>query len=438
MSDITSVANPNDSTMSMEERDKGIQQVLTTWNLAGAMSSVELLRLLAVAFKRATSQRPKLQSLVLLDLPPEILHLILDNEDETVARLFGATCRYLRNISQSYIFRNRNLTVHREFIDWTHAQTLGNEETIPYFNNTLERARNIVLQRADMIQNRPDIQKSVLHLTVHQNWNLFCMGHTSFSATFFTPIYKAVCETLPLLTSLRVLKMKNWVITIDLLHQLRFLTCLHTLEIKYCSSNLSLPIQAPQLASVLNVYFSFFFRVDMSSWIIISICPSIQNLSMVASDEENALPEISLPPPDIEATVNPFRTLRKLVVTYRDLDEVQTLTSSMRAARLQSSSGQIPLTHLKIGIEDGIYSGAMFDLIDTLSGSSLECLVLTGVINTEPDLLDRIARALPNLLELTLIGYTAVEMGSTEWTQNVLDYAPYFSLFRRLRLFRME
>ena len=53
---------------------------------------------------------PKFQSLILTSLPPEVLHIVMDNEDKTVPyktvpRLFGATCRYLNAIARQYIFK---------------------------------------------------------------------------------------------------------------------------------------------------------------------------------------------------------------------------------------------------------------------------------------------------------------------------------------------
>ena len=55
----------------------------------------------------ALHPKPKFQSLLLLHLPPEILHIILDDEtgNYKVARLSSATCRYLRTIAHPYIFK---------------------------------------------------------------------------------------------------------------------------------------------------------------------------------------------------------------------------------------------------------------------------------------------------------------------------------------------
>lgn len=56
---------------------------------------------------------------------------------------------------------------------------------------------------------------------------------------FFQPIYKAVHDIMPGLTSLRVLKLSKWKLTADLLGQLPFLTRLHTLEVRFCISQVS-------------------------------------------------------------------------------------------------------------------------------------------------------------------------------------------------------
>lgn len=52
-----------------------------------------------------THTEPKFQSIILTSLPPEVLHIIMDNEDKAVPRLFGATCRYLNDVARPYIFK---------------------------------------------------------------------------------------------------------------------------------------------------------------------------------------------------------------------------------------------------------------------------------------------------------------------------------------------
>ena len=48
---------------------------------------------------------PRIQTLCLLDLPPEILHIIVGRYDNHNARRLGSTCRCLHSISHSYIYR---------------------------------------------------------------------------------------------------------------------------------------------------------------------------------------------------------------------------------------------------------------------------------------------------------------------------------------------
>lgn len=63
---------------------------------------------------------PKFQLLCLRDLPPELIHYIMDIAGVDGARRLGATCRLLREISSSYIFEVllRPYQAHDYLLTW--------------------------------------------------------------------------------------------------------------------------------------------------------------------------------------------------------------------------------------------------------------------------------------------------------------------------------
>ena len=78
---------------------------------------------------------------------------------------------------------------------------------------------------------------------------------------------------------------------------------------------------------------------------------------------------------------------------------------------------------------------ALFDFIDLLGSTSLESLVLFEISYVGLDLLERLARALPNLLELTLIKSTLNYLGLCDWGFTPWEYALSFPQFARLHYF---
>ncbi|KAK7690477.1 hypothetical protein QCA50_005575 [Cerrena zonata] len=105
------------------DKELDIQLYLARWNAHRAMSSGELMQHIAsVSRAIELSPDPKLQTLLLTGLPPEILYMIMDFEDKSIARSFGATCRRFHTISRSYIFRERELKLDHGEIDWVRSE----------------------------------------------------------------------------------------------------------------------------------------------------------------------------------------------------------------------------------------------------------------------------------------------------------------------------
>ena len=62
--------------------------------------------------------KPKIQKLFLLDLPDELLDLVLQQGGSNVVRLLSRTCRHMRTLVTPYIYR---VSQHRVLPQWNLA-----------------------------------------------------------------------------------------------------------------------------------------------------------------------------------------------------------------------------------------------------------------------------------------------------------------------------
>lgn len=96
------------------------------------------------------------------------------------------------------------------------------------------------------------------------------------------------------------------------------------------------------------------------------------------------------------------------------------------------------MTHFKLNVDGGLSRRYLFELLDAMNGCLVENLVLDGIRYAQPDLLAKIAQALPELRGLTLI-YRACDLQLTanfiEWPLPSWEYASHFSAFKKLQYF---
>ena len=315
-------------------------------------------------------------------------------------------------------------------------------EPVPNFGEILEHSRRAFLQRAKTLQTHPDVQKYTQRLTLSVQT---VASRLNRYQTVFIPVYKAICDTLPHLSSLRILVLKKINLTTMLLEQLRQLHFLHTLEIKSCVSDVPYTPQLCQLSSILNLLLDIDDIELTSSLITLAMFPRIKNLSVQRSDSWSPRPFADLAPPQFWHEVNPFMTLRKLLFPYPcSSSTFATLMTWMEAALTRCSQRCLPLTHLKIILDTNVTGAKLIDFLRLLAKTSLESLVIVGIPNPRPTFFSTISELLPNLLELTLtyvphdddfmeIDFEAFSLSN--WPFSPYNYARSFSSFNRLSYF---
>lgn len=169
-------------------------------------------------------------------------------------------------------------------------------------------------------------------------------------------------------------------------------------------------------------------------WQLLKSFINLRNLTICSGPFSTAFP-----PPVFRASYNPFKTVERLVVNDVVLGDIPTLSTWIRAA----SSPQMPssrLTHFKLnGGAGGIHTARLFDLLETLSGSPMQFLVLDGLHYAKLDLIDRVAAAFPDLISLTLCYRKSERQKKTRsviWPYPSWQYAARFARFHSLEAFR--
>ena len=298
-----------------------------------------------------------------------------------------------------------------------------------YCTKVAEQALSHFQQYAETLRRRQDIQKYTVRMTITGVPPYF--AKVAFSAgpqpPWLLSLYDTVCDTIPYFASLTLLVFQNWDLSEHLVEQLKYLTVLHTLDVQDCTLS---SFTLPELPSVRKLFLYISETEQVESEYVIGMCPAIENISIVNYSEDSE-------PEPFDEEGNPFRTLRKFQYG-RIYNRIQfiTLTSNISSAITHSPDRRIPLTHLKIRFEEvEIDLDTLFHFVDLLGSTSLESLVLLGMSYVQLDLLERIARAVPDLLELTLLKSTQNETGQCRWPCTPWTYALSFPHFNRLRHF---
>ena len=336
--------------------------------------------------------------------------------------------------------------------DWCKFDTVKDSSIPSYLDETLDRVRKSFMEHMEILQ-KPDVRRYVLGLSISNQCDGSIYGYPNINDNpertqgFFAPIYEVASKALPHLTSLRTLNLFSWEISLDGLNRIARLPHLHTLILSNCISSVRSPtsVQLPKIPSIRNLHFRFSEEAQVDSWIFLAMCPKVENLSVTTPRRTDTWHTSFAFPNFGVAYVYPFWTLRKWLISCIHSEFIEVVSFWILDRIHLLPGGRLPLTHLKIRIEDSISSDMISELLHALGHTSLKSLVLIGIHYAEPELLDRIAHTLPDLSELTLFYRKSLifeddaESDSLNelinWPQPALDYVSHFASFKALQYF---
>ncbi|PCH42330.1 hypothetical protein WOLCODRAFT_137848, partial [Wolfiporia cocos MD-104 SS10] len=171
---------------------------------------------------------PILQRKYLTDLPPELIHRIMDVAELEEARLLAATCREFREISADYIYRTRSLILGDESLRYLFDDDLGADIT---------QYREKFQSEVDFLQSRADIMQRIHSLSIYSCWgvgSLEKVGLEPGSSTheeFFAPMERGITRALDGTFNLLQLPIGNFGITGSMISAISSLSSLSFLAL---------------------------------------------------------------------------------------------------------------------------------------------------------------------------------------------------------------
>ncbi|OBZ72252.1 hypothetical protein A0H81_07928 [Grifola frondosa] len=387
------------------------------------------------------NNEPIFQRIFLLDLPPEILHYIMDVAGLDETRRLGGCCRILREISIPYIYTSRTLALSSrplmKFKDSVLRDVCTNHESL---KGVSQAARARFLKDIEFLMSRPDILGRIRNLRVSNEWGhdlLSWAGLHSDSTDycpFYAPILRTIGDVIVSAPSLQKLS-SNDIITRELLLCVAANSSLRTLDLRSCRF---MPINGPTrelpvIKSVVNVYLSVLAPRYDEILNIIGILPNLRFLTISGAPDCGVL----LPPEYFRARHNPFRSLERLILTYFVHFHAAELATWIHDA-LRTPGASLRLTHVKIHTRLPVSQRSVDTLIDALKHAPLQTLALEGLSYVGLDLFDRLASSLPNLYDLTLINRHNGRQRKSQaniWPYPMWEYAKRMAGFKRLRYF---
>ncbi|KAK7690463.1 hypothetical protein QCA50_005561 [Cerrena zonata] len=382
-----------------------------------------------IAFSDIISKHPTpvFQRICLCNLPPELIHRIMEYLTATDARRFGYTCQVFRKISLQYIYDEEWLILDPRFAQEGLINDAGELDAPPETIKALTlEARRRFARRAEFICRNPDISKQLRSLRISGCWRIPLLDIDLVKdecrrQEYYQPVFENMIRVLSRAPKVHTLVMANFKIPLAVAEAITSLPCLTTLDFSGCQPTFDyISIQS---ASITNLVIQVDDALDI--W---NVLPGMANIRVLhVEGSPKALTSI---PSTTSASTNPFKTIERLVFLNLCYEDVSKLCAWIQEARGNDPSR---LTHVKLQLDEdkGFDVGQIHEIIQTLRGDSLEVLVLNGVDYGEAVLFQWFADAFPYLRSLTVHYLRTLDWPSLCW-----DYARTLSSLKHLKYFQ--
>ncbi|CAL1717008.1 unnamed protein product [Somion occarium] len=375
---------------------------------------------------------PLLQRRCLHDLPPELIHHIMELSDPVNARRLGYTSRFFRSISLRYIYDEYWLILDPRVGDFVTSD--GDVDAPPeLLTEYVLKAQTTFLTRAGFICDNPYVWKNLRTLHISGCWRLpqlqvEVMQNDTIRQLYYQPIFEGICAVLSRTAELRALNMANFKIPLEVANTITSLPNLRTLDLSGCQPLFGDVLTPSQSATNLVI----FMQDNLDSWRILFGMKNIRVLHVHTCMDS----QTSSLPFALSDAANPFKTVERLIYVNLSHVDVFRLCSWIREANPGQHSR---LTHVKLTYPGDRRFDAveLAEILNALRGAPMEYFILDGVGFAEASLLEWIAAAFPNLYSLTLFYIRNVrDFCDIYWPSTDREYARAMSGFTRLKYFK--
>ncbi|KAI0076033.1 hypothetical protein K474DRAFT_1772858 [Panus rudis PR-1116 ss-1] len=426
-------------------------EFLMKWNCAGSFTPTEfkehILRNMDLVLGPA---RPKIQTLCLHHLPPELLMIITKNLSPKDALHLGSTCRLLRELSIPFI--HDDVTIRLPF-PYALRTVLADSELSDRYHMLAVHYRygqERVIEQLRFLRRHPNYTQKIKYLRVvdksapdlHKyEWEL---REDFLSPPLLHSLQKnvhSVDRLLPAILSrspnVRNLHFMSWKITMPILKSLASMTQLRRLEFFDCAASFDVAAELSALPSELSVtnmslsHYNCGEEHVLDLWLVTRACPHLQHLTFGVQTDDYY--RISIPLTEFTTVVNPFKTLRTVI-----LDNLVPVDVQMLSTWISLVNSPLPLERFKLVVEGGLNRQEILQLLNALSPAKLKYLVIDGLRWAEPVLLGQIAQTFPDLVSLILhYRESGIQYKSKPavWPYTSGEYAPHLANLQHLRHF---
>lgn len=312
-------------------------------------------------------------------------------------------------------------------------QSISAEEKTAYIQAQARNGYRALLEEIDFVLARPEILNSIhilgllgmrygfvrdmLNLDVGSQEYMDLFGHIESRGSL-------VLERTPNIESINL---TNLCLSPDMLQAISASHKLRRLVTSSCQMTRS---PNPLQFSFINATLSFSSPETLSLWALVESCPNLRFLHILPSDEVTSIG----PDAEIRERYNPFTSLERLILTRFEHLDILFFVQWLREAPI------LMLTHFWLeGGRSGIFPLHTVNLLLALHTAPLQVLILDGLHQAEPSLLEQIAALFPYLRGLTLFYRDSSRQTRTRsvvrWPHASWEYAPYFRGFHRLEFF---
>ncbi|CCM06320.1 uncharacterized protein FIBRA_08572 [Fibroporia radiculosa] len=395
----------------------------------------------------SSESQPIFQKLFLLDLPPEIIHHVMELTDVEGARLLGATCHAMYDISLSHKYKCRYLALKfnpdMESVGVDTSDEIYMEKMREYLHSHLFSTLQELSQDITFLLSRTDITQRIRNLSLGNQWSsdhlalagLDLSDDPNAYATFFAPVCKGFESVLTRASDVVDLCLST-TISPQMLFAMAAMANLRTLEIIDCRFSTRPQTQLPRLTSVINASFIITSDDDDDADEVLLLLASLPNLRMLCVDGSPYKP-FRMHQIGFDKGDEPPRRIERISLAQIARDQLPVLGIWIRRAA-ELNDGRSCLTHFKLEVEYGLGRDELADLISALRGAPMDTLILDGLAYVGLDLFADISSAFPGLRSLTLFrreNSLQRRCSRSRWPEPSWTYASYLSRFTNLQHF---
>ncbi|KAH8094823.1 hypothetical protein BXZ70DRAFT_1009773 [Cristinia sonorae] len=383
---------------------------------------------------------PIFQQRCLQHLPPELLHYTVEFMDHESVRYLGSTSRLFRQISITYIYRHRSLVLKSIQLQNTTPST-PDEEMAEGMKWAILAAKERLLEQMQTIIDNPGMLEAIRSLDLfigtrmpHDGLSIAGIGEGSDERRqYFGTLLASLGVILNEAVNIQTLRIINWDLSPDLVPIILSLPLLRS--IKLMNSRIwPGEITSYPPSPVLNAHFILDSRKEIRMWRLLTGMPRLRVLSISRTETDDGS---LLPPVAFRNVTNPFKTVERFFASCPCSTEVDQFSSWIRSAKV--TYGKLRLTHFKIAADSvGLYVVQIGALLDALSGAPMRHFSLEGIHNANPQLLDKIADAFPDLESLALHYRHSLRQSRTRsawWPAPTWHYAQVLHRLPKLKHF---